>query len=699
MRTNWSELPFVRLLLPLITGILTAVYFPFTGNFYLSTFSIATAWSVLALLAWVKYTYYWRNSFGIWLHGCLFFLGIFLVLSDTDQTHPKHFSRFLSTENTVIGTVQHLNTNRSSPLAIIDVVAIAQQHTFWEAIGKLQLSIQAGDQLMPGDTIVLKARIHEVGPPLNPATFDYRRYLHFQNIDYQSFIKKDDWKLIAHCSKISFALLLQRWRRHCLEVLNATLQSPNERAVGQALILGYKEGLNQEVKLAYGQTGAMHVLAVSGLHVGIVCMALDRVLRPLRRRRWGRWIRLIALLSGVWMFALLAGGAASVLRAATMFSFIVIGTTIHRRANIYNTLAASAFVLLCINPFFIMDIGFQLSYLAVAGIVFFQPLIYRWWYIPRRWPDYFWKLTAVGLAAQITTFPISLVYFHQFPVYFWLSGWVVVPAAGIILSLGWGVMALHAFWLIGPITGWLLEAIILVMNKLVFVISDLPGGLIQNIQLEPIAVIALYGAILCFAIWLTARRGIWLLITLAWFTFTAAVNGFHRWKAETRREIVIYAIKQHSAIDLFSGRYRTTFSDLEPESPQIEKACHPYRTACRIRKEIEIPISKDTAFETTSLLYKNGICHFAGWRLAWMNALPFESPPPVPLSIDYLILYGNPSISIAALQRYFDFRYLVVDGSNARTTVKQWQKACDVLGISLIDISQNGAYRILKSKL
>ena len=230
---------------------------------------------------------------------------------------------------------------------------------------------------------------------LNPHAFNFKKYWHHQNIHYQGFVKADHWQLLKRKQGNYIIDKALNTRNRFLQILKKNLSTENEYAVASALILGDKQSLDSDLKNAYSGTGAMHVLAVSGLHVGLVYLGLAFLLGLLKIKNW-YWIfiRTTLIIISIWLFALLTGASPSVMRAATMFSFIIVGKSMRHHPSIYNTLAASAFCLLCFNPLLLMEVGFQLSYLAVSGIIYFQPKIYRWWIIDNPVGDYLWKLVA-----------------------------------------------------------------------------------------------------------------------------------------------------------------------------------------------------------------------------------------------------------------------------------------------------------------
>ena len=191
-----------------------------------------------------------------------------------------------------------------------------------------------------------------------------------------------------------------------------------EYAVVSALVAGYTDDLDIETMKAFADTGTLHVLSVSGMHVGIIYYVLNLLLLFLSKHRYGNILRVLILLSFLWLYSMITGMSAAVMRSAAMLSFIIVGKSFNRYVNTYNIIAASIFFLLIMNPFTLMDVGFQLSYISVIGIIWLQPHIYSIFDFNTKWKDEIWKVVSVSIAAQIATFPLGIFYFHQFPNYF-----------------------------------------------------------------------------------------------------------------------------------------------------------------------------------------------------------------------------------------------------------------------------------------
>ena len=459
----------------------------------------------------------------------------------------------------------------------------------------------------------------------------------------------------------------------------------NEFAVAAALILGKKDELSTDLRNAYAETGAVHVLAVSGLHLGFIAWGLGLIFGwgPFKRKSW-RWIRLACILCGIWLFALITGLPPSVQRAATMFSAVWIGIVLDRKSSIYNTLGASALVLLLINPMLLFDIGFQLSYLALLGIVFFQPRIYgllktRSWIL-----DKLWALISVALAAQLTTFPLSLYYFHQFPIYFLLSGVVVVLAASLIL--GTGILLFVFSWLspLASFLGKVLFGILWVNNAFIEYLQQLPGHLVDGIWINEWQLTALLLAVFFIAVYSVRPRAKYLMLALAGLILVFGVNFWHQANLRQQKRLIIYHLYKASVLDAISGKYRYTISNLEEGSSDLLWNVQPHREkvgATQIRKD--------------SLYWKEAppLYHFYEKQIVIIdsNWKPGVKPER-PILVDIVLLKNAPQLSLQELSHYFQTDVWVADGTNYPTKLESWQAEAKELGLKFHATKEQGAY-------
>ena len=333
-----------------------------------------------------------------------------------------------------------------------------------------------------GDILLIKGRPQLLQRPANPGEFDYQKFLSYRNIFHQHFLRSGNVVLLKNdppSRLMASAITARLWAD---STLRAHVRGEREQGIASALVLGVTDGLDNELLNAYAATGAMHVLAVSGLHISIIYMLLLTLLKPLKKIKYGEWILALISLIVLWGYSFVTGLSPSVLRAVTMFSFMAISKPMGRNTNIYNTMAASALFILLFDPYLIMSVGFQLSYLAVIGIVYLQPGLYKLWQPRQRLWDEIWKISCVSIAAQISTFALGLLYFHQFPNYFLLSNLLVIPGSFLVLIVGIGVLAIGFIGTLASGLGWVLTWLIKGLNIVVFSVEKIPFSLVENIN-------------------------------------------------------------------------------------------------------------------------------------------------------------------------------------------------------------------------
>lgn len=547
---NWKAVPFVRLLAPLLAGIAAGNALP-SAPLYL----VLAGFCLLGFLHRLR-EYRWRYLFGSLLMLQLALCGIWLIQQTQVAQQPLHFSHaepsvWRAYAVRVMGTSERFRRIELRVLARLDSTGNWQS-----AEGRLlaYFPVQASDSIVAGRLLEVQSKPRPVEGPVNPNGFDYRAYLAGKGIHHQCFLREGDWQLQG--MQPGFMLRIRRWQQHLLQILGQRLEAEHTFPVAAAMVLGSRDALSAELRDAYTRTGALHVLAVSGLHVGLVYLFLLGFWKLLPwKSRWRDALQTISCLAGIWLFALLTGGAPSVMRASVLFSFLLIGSGLGRKGNIYNSLAASAFCLLWIDPNWAFDIGFQLSYTAVAGIVFFQPRIHKLLVVPKGLPDYAWRLMAVSLAAQLGTLPVSLYYFHQFPMYFWLSGLVVVPAAPIILGGGLILILLELLnpgW--GFLPAWLLNQLTPWINKSLYAMQHWPYSVWEGIWIPAHWVLVAYAALLSLAFLLEFRRRRSLVILLLCLIALSADRIRIRWQQAHQQDVVEYQFRNDVLLDCITGR-------------------------------------------------------------------------------------------------------------------------------------------------
>ncbi len=343
-----------------------------------------------------------------------------------------------------------------------------------------------------GDTILISGQLSEIRNPGNPGEFDYAKYMKHQGTHYSGYFRKTDYSYGNNSGRFKIIRLstnIQKQLIACFERYNIR---NNELAVLSALVAGNRNYLEQEVRENYAAVGAMHILAVSGLHVGILYLLLTLLFGNRNQKKYYRLLRTLIILAAIWMYAFITGLSSSVLRAALMFSLFLIGKNLQRQINNYNILAASALLILLINPSELFKVGFQFSYLAVTGIIYFQPKLERFIFIRNGIIDRIWQLLTVSIAAQLITFPLSLYYFHQFPVYFWLTNIIVIPLVWLIMASAVVFSILIPLSFLMPFIASILNILLKTLNHAIAIIGELPFSTITEIRFNTIHLIAFY---------------------------------------------------------------------------------------------------------------------------------------------------------------------------------------------------------------
>lgn len=504
-----------------------------------------------------KYSFRLYLYFGIGVH--LIFIGIGITLNSIYNQKPVFYAqgKFFA-EVTEI-----LQEKPNSYQSVLEIKKVFSNDSVFETIEKIMVYFEKTERahkLQPGEIIVFQQEPQLVQNNNNPYEFDYAGYLARKKIYRQVYLSEQSWKKTNIQANFSFFILAEKTRLRLLQIYREQKLPETEFNVLSALTLGYKRGLDPEIKQTFSSAGAMHVLAVSGLHVGIVYIVLSFLLGFLQKQKTGRIIFVFLVILALWSYAFITGLSPSVKRAATMFTFVVIGANIKRRPNIYNSLAASAFFLLLLNPNNIFEAGFQLSYSAVFGIVILQPRLVELFQIKNKVLKYVWELLTVSIAAQIATFPATVFYFNQFPSYFWLSNLLVIPAVTLLIPLGLGLLAFH--WIPVFSTGIVLAVkgvLSTLINFLVF-IESLPYA-VAEFSLSTVGLVFLISALLAVLLFIETQKKKYFKAIFISLALMAAVSFVLEMKSLFRKEIIVYNQQDHVLIHLIRGKRNYVVSD------------------------------------------------------------------------------------------------------------------------------------------
>lgn len=533
---RFSNTPLLRLLLPFASG--TIVYEAlFQYNTIDFTFIVLFGLALVAGLYYLsKYSYY--HIFGITTYLVLLLLGAYYKHQYLKQFRENiEFAQL----NSWVGEIESAAVKSNGVKSYIINVKSLKKDSIWLK-SDFKVNIQSRDStnnLVSGDIVSGSSGFKKYEKALNPQQFNYAAFSANKGIFYYAY----ENNFIKHGSNSNLNSSFDRLRRKVIEGYKKMNIQEEELAVLIALTLGDKSQLSYELKQSYASAGAMHILAVSGLHVGIIFLLFNTLLKGLSNNKFQRVLRALVLLGVVWCFALITGFSSSVQRAACMFSFIIIAKAINRHSNVLNSIAASALLLILFNPNVIFEIGFQLSYAAVIGIVLIHPMLYVC-YTPKYWLiEKIWSLSLVSISATIATLPFSLYYFHQFPNWFLITNLFVIPLAFVIVA---GGALLIASWFIFKKDFFLadaLEYVLFALNKITTTVSNLPLAKSDNIWITVYSVWILLLAIGSFIAYLYLRRKIHLIRCLLLVALVFAIEFSFKFLQLNKQFVGFYALK------------------------------------------------------------------------------------------------------------------------------------------------------------
>jgi competence protein ComEC len=683
----WKKAPFLRALAPLMLGIFLQ------WNFQLP---IYVPWCVFGISTFVCISSFFFSNYGRYKLAVLsgvtvsiifIALGSLVTWYKDIRHHGAWYGNHYQGFQSVVATLQEPPVEKlNSYKSVARVTAIQENNQFVRTAGLLIIYFQKDSALALdyGTRIIFSKAVQQTKNAGNPGGFNYSRYCLFQAITHQVFLKRGEYFVLRKKEQSLPRKILFTIEKKVIDILRRHIHGEKEKGLAEALLIGYKDDLDKNLIQAYTNTGVVHVIAISGLHLGLIYWLLLQILKPLRKTRHFKWLIPVTIISALWLFSLVAGGQPSVLRSATMFTCVVLGENLSRKPSLYNTLAVSAFILLCVNPFWLWDVGFQLSYAAVLSIVIFMKPIYDLFYIKNRAVDFAWKLTAVSFAAQLLTTPFSIYHFHQFPNYFLLTNFIAVPLSSLILLAEIFLCTVSFTPFIAILTGKIATWLIWLMNSYIETIDSLPYALWDGLEITIAQSVFLIALVAGIAYWLLEKQkvGIWLgLLALLFFVFLRSISFY---ESNQQQKIIVYNVPRHQALDLISGRHYFFIGDtaLLTDHFMINFNLKPSRILYRIAPTNHL----------ANLTMNRHFLQYHQKRILMVDEnLPVDSAT-VKMSIDLMIISKNPKVYIPALAKVFDIRQVVFDGSVSAWKLKYWIKDCDSLKIPHHNVSEKGAF-------
>ncbi|MBO6533917.1 MAG: ComEC/Rec2 family competence protein, partial [Muricauda sp.] len=463
-----------------------------------------------------------------------------------------------------------------------------------------------------------------------------------------------------------------RFREHIISKLKKKAFGTDEMAVIQALLLGKRDDISEDTYNNYKNAGAVHILAVSGLHVGIILFILEFLLVPLERLPKGKTLKLVLVVLLLWAYAFVAGLSPSIVRAVTMFSFVAYALYLNRPTSSFNIIALSMLFILLIKPLFLFQVGFQMSYAAVFAIVWVYPKLQRFWFPENLIVRKTWQLLSVSVAAQLGVLPISLFYFHQFPALFFISNLLIIPFLGLILGFGILVIALA---LLNALPQFLVNAfnwVIHIMNAIVGWVAQQEGFIIKEIPFDSVQLLLGYAIIISVVVFLSKPIRKTALILFGGIILFQSWGIWNNLQVQ-RKEAVILAHRSRNSVVLH--QLGDSLSILTSNPTNIGNIANDYAVAERIRTLDTSKLKNSYILGEKRLVIVDSTALF-----------PLEKHP------DYLLLTLSPKLHLERLLDSLRPKTVLADGSNYPSLVAKWKSTCAQKEIPFHYTGEKGFY-------
>lgn len=698
---EWHKYPFVRLLTSFVAGLLLSEAIEdYRMQWVYLVLSLAVLLIAGALLLHQHLNYRNRRFFGVIVLLLFVLMGFGWHQSYHIKHQKSHFSSRAYRHNAIFGVLNQTPVEKANSFkSVIKIESLLD--TAGKAIpakGKILAYFSKSSFIAEasyGDKIVFSGFIQPISKNTNPGAFDYAGYLEQRQIYHRIYLNEGDFRLVANNPKTIHAVA-ERLRNQLTNILQNQSLDKENFALISALVLGYDQYLSDDIREWYSNAGAMHILCVSGLHVGIIYLVMNFLMKfwKVRSRRWSA-VKILFVIFSIWIYAMITGLEPAVMRASVMFTMVALGKLLQRKSRIYNTLAASAFLMLWINPDMLFWVGFQMSYMAVFGIVWLQPEISKWWRPSNKLLQYLWDLIAVSLAAQLILFPLLLFYFHKISLVFFITNIFAIPMATVVIYLTLLLLVLSWWpWLVQIIavllntwTGWL--------NLLMELVSQLPLAYVDSIWISDWNVLLIYVALFFIAGALMQNRKYLLPSFLIIVIVVFVVLTDNKYQKMTNNRFILYHIKQSLAMDFMRGSSSVFIADSvllndkkklgfqvenSWKSSFVDPSVYSFKNIGKVNKEYFSSREQFCLF--------NGDIYFILSKMPKVKALQ-------KIEIDYLVIRGKPWIVPGKINRIFTIRkQVLISGSTPAWLSEKWESEFRKLGVSCYSTHESGAFVI-----
>ncbi len=685
----WKESPFIRLLLPLIFGIFI---YKLGWGFSVITTAVICILILISIILFNRLKDYIQLKLawiqGILIHLLILFSGILICqYHDVKNDRTWYGHSFKEYDYLLIQAKTPPEEKEKTYKIEAEIFELKKGHQSKRVKGTAFFYLQKNEKsqhIRSGDFLLVQNQLKQIIPTGNPGAFDYAAYCANQTIYHTAFLKNSEWITVDTLAS-TIGSFFQTLNQKSRAILEKYIKDPNALGIAEALLVGYRLDIDDTTWQAYTNTGIVHIIAISGMHMAMIYKSVLWLLLLIpAMRKNKKWAIILSVLL-MWIFAGITGLPASVVRAACMFSIIAFGDIQDKKSNTLNMLFASAFFMLCANPAFLFDVGFQLSFLAVLSLILFYQPIYEKVIVSNKLLDLAWQLTAVTLAAQVLTFPVCVYYFHQFPLLFLITNMVAVPLTTIILYLEILLICLSYFSSIGTVLGVLINESILKLNEFVFYLSHLKFSVWSGIQINFAQTILLYIFLTLFVIWLMQKRVHYFIYSLI-IVFVLSVSFMmQRIQIFKQNKIIVYNISKQKTLEFLHQNQYEFIADQSTGSSMKDSVYTliPAHIFYQSQKNNHTLCAQN---QTTPI----ELFCFQDKTIGRIESCHFNCQKPIPL--DILIISKKCNVDLDFILQQIHPKQIVIDASVPFWKIENWAEQLQSKNIPYHIVAKQGAF-------
>jgi competence protein ComEC len=677
---NFKSTPFFKILLPYLTGILFILKFGFFQNlhfFFLASFLL---WVFSFVLQTQQHTLHsFKKVFYILCTNlllCVLALESCFLYDARNNSH--HYSHYTSSQpQKFFVTIDDIPVTTEKFIKIPIQINCIEQNNQWhytEGNSIVYLKNDSSLQLELGNHLLLNSLFSYVNEPKNPYEFDYKTFLENKNIFHVVYAKSKQVTIVSTKNYgFSFAKLGAKIKGHLVSVLRNSHLSQHAFSIGSALLVGYDDEIDSEVMQRFSHSGTLHILSVSGMHTGVLYGILLFIFSVFDKYERYKKTKFVFVMFFLLLFIFITGLSPSVLRAALMLSLVLFGKTFYKQGNGYNTLLLSAFLLLLFNPYLIQDVGFLLSYLAVFGIMYLYPVLARLYSFENKILQWLWTSVLISIAATLFTLPISLYFFHQFPLWFVFSNLLIIPIS-MFLMLGAALfLMLHKVIVLNHLLVYIINVSTSIMLWLAQLTDNPHYGFIDFICFSKMDVWFLSAVIFMCLLIIAGKQYKQVVALCCMIVVWLSVSIYDSIAQKEKTEFVVFYVKQKSAYALRVGE--TVYVNFEElNEKEFQRHVKPYLLTV---SNLKVVATK------ANVLRINTKCIVNTYLL---DSLPTTEHP------EYVLVSHDAPFELTT--NYKTKPLVIADCSNSYKFVKQLKKQCALLEIPFYWVKENGAIQI-----